>query len=243
MFAESMLQTSWAQRTQRSWTTLTSFGLQVIVIAALLAIPLWRTVGLPEGRVLQPPVTWGPPAPLRPIVGEHVPRSNQSNLSDNVLIAPPSIPPNIKMIDEVGPPPQVSYSTAPGVDGGTTTGSRDGVWQAFGEALNRVSRVPAQPAPAKPTFRPSSLLQGRLIRRVDPIYPPLAKTARIQGPVVLAAVISRQGTIQHLQVLSGHPMLVNAALDAVSQWLYRPYVLNGEVIEVETQITVNFKLN
>ena len=113
MFAESILQTSWAQRTQRSWTTLTSFGLQVIVIAALLAIPLWRTVGLPGGRVLQPPVTWGPPAPLRPIVREHVPRFNQSNLSDNVLIAPPSIPPNIKMIDEVGPPPQVSYSTPP----------------------------------------------------------------------------------------------------------------------------------
>ena len=69
------------------------------------------------------------------------------------------------------------------------------------------------------------------------------RSARIQGPVVLAAVISKAGTIEHLQVLSGHPMLVNAALDAVSQWRYRPYVLNGEVIEVETQITVNFKLN
>lgn len=87
------------------------------------------------------------------------------------------------------------------------------------------------------------MLQGSLVRRVDPVYPSLARSARVQGQVVLAAIISKAGTIQHLQVLSGHPMLVNAALEAVSHWRYRPYVLNGEVIEVETQITVNFKLN
>ena len=88
------------------------------------------------------------------------------------------------------------------------------------------------------------MLQGSLIRRVESVYPPLARAARIfQGPVVLAAIISTAGTIEQLQVLSGHPMLVNAALQAVGQWRYRPYVLNGEVIEVETQITVNFKLN
>ena len=98
-------------------------------------------------------------------------------------------------------------------------------------------------APIKPAFRTSSMLQGSLIRRVEPVYPPLARTARIQGSVVLSAIISKEGTIRHLQVLSGHPMLVSAAVDAVSQWRYRPYVLNGEVIEVETQITVNFKLN
>jgi protein TonB len=87
------------------------------------------------------------------------------------------------------------------------------------------------------------MLQGSLVRRVEPVYPPLARTARIQGQVVLAAVISKVGTIEQLQVLSGHPMLVNAAKEAVTQWRYRPYVLNGEVIEVETQITVNFKLS
>jgi protein TonB len=87
------------------------------------------------------------------------------------------------------------------------------------------------------------MLQGTLIRRVEPVYPPLARTARIQGSVVLSALISKAGTIVHLQALSGHPMLVPAALEAVSQWRYRPYVLNGDVIEVETQITVNFRLN
>jgi protein TonB len=85
-------------------------------------------------------------------------------------------------------------------------------------------------------------MEGSLIRKVQPTYPPLAKSARIHGPVVLFAVISRSGTIDNLQVLSGHPMLVQAAIDAVQQWRYRPYILNQEPIEVETQITINFVL-
>lgn len=81
------------------------------------------------------------------------------------------------------------------------------------------------------------------MHRVQPIYPPLAKAARIQGPVELRAIISKDGFIENLRVLGGHPMLVTAAVDAVKQWRYRPYVLNGEPVEVETQITVNFVLS
>ena len=86
-------------------------------------------------------------------------------------------------------------------------------------------------------------MEGNLINRVQPLYPPLAKQARIQGQVVLRAVISRSGAIENLQVLSGHPMLVQAAMDAVKQWRYRPYSLNGEAVEVETRVTVNFVLS
>jgi len=86
------------------------------------------------------------------------------------------------------------------------------------------------------------MLEGSLIRRVQPVYPPLARSARIQGSVVLSALISKVGTIENLHALSGPPMLVPAAIDAVSQWRYRPYILNSEPIEVETQITVNFYL-
>ena len=100
----------------------------------------------------------------------------------------------------------------------------------------------AAPKTITKVFRTSSILQGSLIRKVEPKYPPLAISARIQGPVVLAAVISKAGTIDNLRLVSGHPMLVGAAIDAVSQWRYRPYILNGDVIEVETQITVNFLL-
>ena len=101
-----------------------------------------------------------------------------------------------------------------------------------------------------PTLRPtiahairtSTMLEGNLIRRVEPVYPPLARTARIQGSVVLSALISKDGVMENLHALSGPPMLVPAAISAVSQWRYRPYILNSEPIEVETQITVNFIL-
>jgi protein TonB len=85
--------------------------------------------------------------------------------------------------------------------------------------------------------------EGNLIRRVQPAYPALARSARIQGTVVLQAVISKTGAIENLKVLTGHPILVPAAIEAVSQWRYRPYILNNEPVEVETQITVNFSLS
>jgi protein TonB len=86
------------------------------------------------------------------------------------------------------------------------------------------------------------MLEGSLIRRVQPVYPPLARSTRVQGSVVLSALISKAGTMENLRVLSGHPMLVAAAIEAVRQWRYRPYILNAEPIEVETRITVSFSL-
>jgi protein TonB len=81
-----------------------------------------------------------------------------------------------------------------------------------------------------------------LIRQVKPTYPALARSARIQGVVVLQAVISKDGSIENLHLVSGHPMLAPAAIDAVKQWKYKPYFLNGEPVEVETTINVNFTL-
>jgi protein TonB len=86
-------------------------------------------------------------------------------------------------------------------------------------------------------------VEGNLIYRVQPVYPLLARQARIQGSVLLRAMISRDGTIEHLQVISGHPMLVQSAIDAVRQWRYRPYFLNDQPVEVDTQVTVNFILS
>jgi protein TonB len=74
------------------------------------------------------------------------------------------------------------------------------------------------------------------------VYPQLARAARIQGQVVLQASIGKDGSIQNLRLVSGHPMLAPAAIDAVKQWKYKPYFLNGEAVEVDTQITVNFTL-
>jgi protein TonB len=85
--------------------------------------------------------------------------------------------------------------------------------------------------------------EGRIIQRIQPEYPPLARAARVQGDVILTAIISRTGEIQNLVLVSGHPMLVPAALKAVQQWRYRPFLLNGEPVEVETTIKVIFQLS
>ena len=87
------------------------------------------------------------------------------------------------------------------------------------------------------------MMQGNLIKRVEPSYPILAKQAGIQGIVLIKAVINREGSIERADVVSGHPLLAHAALEAVRQWKYRPYYLNNEPVEVETQITVKFVLN
>ena len=85
--------------------------------------------------------------------------------------------------------------------------------------------------------------QALLVTRVQPVYPPLARQARIQGTVVLRAIISRDGSIENLTLVSGHPMLVPAAIDAVKQWKYQPYLLNGQPVEVDTEVLVNFALS
>ena len=87
----------------------------------------------------------------------------------------------------------------------------------------------------------SILSEGQLVNRVEPVYPHIAAISGIQGQVKLHAIIGRDGRIQSLSAISGHPLLLRAALEAVEQWRYRPYVLNGETVEVETFITVNFK--
>src|SRR5205814_2323555 len=102
--------------------------------------------------------------------------------------------------------------------------------------------LPMPPRRTAPVHVSSGVSSGFLLHEVRPVYPPIAISTRTQGAVVLAAVIDRNGTIEKLRVVSGHPMLLRAAIDAVSQWRYRPYLLNGEPVEVETQITVNFVL-
>src|SRR5271167_249171 len=106
-----------------------------------------------------------------------------------------------------------------------------------------VCRATAQSNPPEQVEIPSDISQGLLIYKVQPTYPPLARQARVQGTVVLQAVIDKDGSIKDLTVTSGHPMLVQAALDAVKQWRYKPYYVNGEPALVGTTINVNFQLS
>jgi protein TonB len=129
-----------------------------------------------------------------------------------------------------------------GAPGGTGIGNgRRGVPGAIGDT-SALAPLPPSPTRARP-LPVSHLAEGNLVYRVQPSYPVLAREARIQGMVRLRAIVSKNGTIENLSVLSGHAMLVGPAIEAVRQWRYRPYLLNGEPVEVETEITVNFLLS
>ena len=239
MFAESLLETSWAERGRLSWTTLTSFGLQAVIVGMLLLIPLLTTVGLPSARSVSTPVSFGrrDPGPT-PAISSNGQRGVTPIVPySGPILQPGSIPHGI-------PKPGDDNTTGPIGALGIGLGNYIGGGPSF--PIPESGTRPVMPASPPPTirheFRTSRMLEGSLVRKVEPKYPPLAIAARIQGSVVLAAIISKAGAIENLKLISGHPMLVSAAIDAVRQWQYRPYVLNGEVIEVETQITVNFTL-
>jgi protein TonB len=241
MFAESMLETSWAQRTRQSWTTLTSFGLQALVIALLLVLPLWKTVGLPLALTVSTPISVGRVATEPARQPRNAGAPTQTNILPERLMLPSRVPQVISM-DADDPVPQPPVGIGTGIEGTRLpSGTPEGLPLAILGGTRPV--LPIAPAPTVRAFRNSNLLAGSLVNRVRPDYPYPAKIAHVQGGVVLAAIISKAGTIENLRVLSGHPMLVAAAIAAVSQWRYRPYILNGEPVEVETQIMVNFTLS
>ena len=106
------------------------------------------------------------------------------------------------------------------------------------------TNVPPPPKPVQQRIRVGGNVQAAsLVNRVTPTYPALARAARVSGTVVLHAIIGKDGTVQQLAVMSGPPLLVQSALEAVRQWRYRPTLLNGEPVEVDTTIEVVFTLN
>ncbi len=242
MFADSLLDSTWADHSRRAWTTMASFAAEAAVAAVLLLLPLFCTKVLPQfqlvSRLVAPSPPPGPPNP-RSARSSH---QNTSNLSpDGRMVAPLSVPLEIATVDESSAPPAVDDSGL-GVLGSTgTSPGRNGVFDSIGSGLNTVVQPPPTPSTHPP--RVSRMMEGNLIYRVQPQYPPLARQARIQGVVLLRATISREGKIENLQVVAGPPLLVKSAIDAVLQWRYRPYYLNNEPVEVETQVTVNFTLS
>jgi len=241
MFAGLLSDADWSNHSHRGWTTLISFAVQVLAVGSLLLLPLFYTEGLPRLALLAPLLTPAPPpaAPLVPPRSAATPPA-QSNLMGNTLISPPEIPPTVNMPTETSAPqPMVDLSA---VDVRHGTGDPNSRGNVFDSILGSNQILPPPPAAAVHHLPTSHMMEGNLVHRVQPEYPALARQARVRGQVLLQAIISRDGAIENLQVLRGHPMLVQAALDAVRQWRYRPYVLNGEPVEVETQVTVNFVL-
>jgi periplasmic protein TonB len=240
MFADAIT-SSWQERLHRTFTTLGSFALQVVAASILLLIPILRPSGLPLFHHISTPISVGDPghnAPEHPHTVRPQERSIPFVNRDPIIVfrPSPSLPIDSPSRDgESGP-----ITSGPSL-AGIPTGERNGITNLFASGTQPV--LPAPPTPTNRTIRLSHIGEGNLVRKVQPLYPALARSARIQGVVVLEATISRQGAIENPRLLSGHPMLAPSAIDAVRQWRYKPYILNGEPVEVETQITVNFALN
>jgi len=158
------------------------------------------------------------------------------------LMAPKVIPKDVKIIKEDAEPDMGAVGMTGGVPGGVAGGSMGGV---LGGVIGGMGGAPPPPRPRQtgPIRVGGNVQSARILNRVQPTYPPLARQTRISGTVRLHAIISKDGTIQQLEVISGHPLLQQSALDAVRQWRYQPTLLNGEPVEVDTTIDVIFSLN
>ncbi len=245
MFEDSLVESAGRLRTKRKWTTVLSFVLQCLLIGVMILIPLIYTEALPKQQLMTFLVAPPPPPPPPPppaAIPVKVVRVIQTDIVNGQLRTPTKIPEKIAMIkEEAAPPPMTATGgVIGGVPGGVPGGSLGGV--IGGIIGNAPVAVPKVATPTRVRVS-AGVQQGNLISQLKPTYPAIAKSARIQGAVVLQAEISKQGTIENLRVISGHPMLVQSALDAVKQWRYKPYLLNGEPVPVETTITVNFTLS
>jgi protein TonB len=241
MFEDSLVESTGRLGSGRTkYTTFLSFLLQCTLIGVLVLIPLIYTEALPAKAMLTtlvaPPPPPPPPPPPTPQV--QVVKKISTDIIDGALRTPTKIPDKIKKVVEEEAPPPVTSSNMGVIGGVGPAGSPGGV---LGGVL--ASANSAAPRIEVKKLRVSAGVQAsKLISQPKPLYPPIAKQARVQGTVVLAATISKQGTIDNLRVVSGHPMLTQSALQAVRQWKYQPTYLNGEPVEVETTINVNFSL-
>jgi protein TonB len=254
MFEQTFVGTG---QTKKPVTVLMAFAIQIVMIVVLIVIPLLWFEVLPAAQLTSflvapppPPPPPPPPAAAPPVkVVKVIPRQFDAGK----LMAPKVVPKEVATIkeEELPPPSSGVAGVVGGVPGGVAGGAPGGV---LGGIIGSVPSAapPPPPPPPKKEEKPvtpqrikvgGNVQSARLVRQPRPVYPPLAKQARISGVVKLGAIISKDGTIQHLEVISGHPLLVPSALEAVKQWVYQPTLLNGEPVEVQTQIDVNFTLS
>lgn len=250
MFEQTLLPDP--QRGSQGISFAASIGAQFLLVGAALLVPLYFIEALPmvrlDERLLAPPMPKLPSVELV-AVPRAVANALRPMLSARPFFAPRRVPVGVAQINdlpegglEIGPPTLFR------------TGSDTGVPFSIGDVAPQPKVEPppapkprvepaAAPKPSGPVRVGGDVQLAKIVKQVMPIYPPLAKQARIQGVVRLLGVISKDGRIMNLQVLSGHPLLVNAAVDAVKQWIYRPTHLNGEPVEVIAPIDVHFTLS
>lgn len=238
MFEDSLIDSAGRIKTQSKYYTIVGILLNSSVLAMMILIPLVYPEALPKQALSMllvapaPPPAQAAPQPAQPAEQKV---KEVSEMLEHSIQAPSRIPPHARMIAS-------EQSLLPVEVVGMGEGSGDGI-KAMTNILNDSA---ARPIVKQVTFKratvSSGVMQGFILSKSTPIYPAIARAAHVSGKVVLQATISKTGSIENLRVISGPPMLQQSAMEAVRTWKYKPYLLNGEPVEVETEVNVVFNL-
>ncbi len=234
MFDQMIVSSAHGSKTNKPWAVALSAIIQVLVVGVLILIPLIYTEALPNAMLSTFLVAPPPPPPPPPPAPKEVVVRRVPIIQPQRMVAPTVIPKKIEIVKDQAP--DVGMVGGTGVAGGT--GVPGGIIAGLG---------PPPPPPPKPVTPQRIRVGGnveaaKLERQIQPIYPQIAKTAHIQGTVVLHAVIAKDGSIQELTYVTGPALLMRSAMDAVRQWHYAPTELNGQPVEVDTTIQVVYTL-
>ncbi len=256
MFENSLTESSRHTRARKGTRTLlVSVLAHGATLVVLLLLPLIYYQGLSSEQLLTylqaaplqlVPAPPAPPTPPAPTAGRR-PAQGPQVVQTNAFQEPLEVPQGIPAPPEEVPVPDSlwgqsgSGSGVPAALSGGVPGPVPGAFQPGATGVN--APPPPPPARRREPIRVSDLQNSKLIRRVEPVYPPLAVQVRLEGVVLLQATIDERGIVTNVKVLRGKPLLTQAAVEAVQQWRYSPTVLNGEPVSVITTVTVNFKLN
>lgn len=247
MFEQVLLDRAAQRRSKWSWLGLV---IQLVIVTLVVIVPMMHpemlSVMMPKASIFVPS------KPVTPVEVEAQQAASRPSSANTVAVARPAVRPftaprsmsnPVNMIVDDPGMPFVPIGTGSVLAGGFDSG----LAPVAGVVTPSAPPPPKPPAPKVDSSKPvrvGGVVQPPvIIRRANPVYPPLAKQARVSGKVKLEGIIAKDGTVQHLKVIEGHPLLTKAALDAVAQWLYKPTLLNNEPVEVIAPIEVNFILN
>jgi len=235
MFGDTLLESVSTSGKRKRWPMATAFTLQLIAAGIVVMIPLFSTGVISVSARVLPFIPVKPMTiePVRPIPLNPSHANGPATVGSRATVVLANNNPNAIHIES-------TVTTTTDTTEVTPPGTPVGSANMPGDLINSRSST-TNVKPSGPKRIVSVLEEAQLISKVEPVYPRIAIVSGVQGQVKLHAIIARDGSIQSLNVTSGHPMLASAALEAVRQWRYRPYILNGEAVEVETFITVNFR--
>ena len=235
MFEDALVESTGRIRSRSGWFSGVAAFINGSAVGLLLLWPLLHPASLPRQTFTM--LLTAPAPPMTP--AQRMPRATSVPVHAVSAVSPFAVPTRI--------PQRIAYHDAPAPAWDTglgplthdgDTGALNGLADSIGTAAAPEVRV----ARSKPLAISSGVMAGNRLSGAAPQYPAIARAARVDGTVVLAAVIARSGAIENLHVVSGSPLLTSAAMDAVRTWRYRPYLLNGEPVEVETTVRVVFHL-